>query len=185
MKKAGIINRTPARARATYAHPAALPPDTLVKQCELEFGRGSGPGGQHRNKVETAVTITHQPTGMTASATERRSQSQNRHRAIWRLRVRLAIEHREPVDRHRHQASELWRSRRQGEKLSVNPEHEDYPGLLAEALDVIMARDGDVAGAAGLLGVTMSQLVKLLRHEKHAMAMVNQERVRRGLPPLR
>jgi hypothetical protein len=185
MKRAAMVNRTPVRPRATSAHPAALPVEILIKQCDIEFGRASGPGGQHRNKVETAVSITHRPTGTSASATERRSQSQNRHRAIWRLRIRLAIEHRQAVDRHRHQPSELWRSRRQGEKLSVNPEHDDYPGLLAEALDVIMARDGDVAGAAGLLGVTMSQLVKLLRHEKQAIATVNAERVRRGLPPLR
>ncbi len=122
-----------------------LEPDTLMRQCTVEFGRASGPGGQHRNKVETAVTITHTPTGVSASATERRHQAQNRHEAIFRLRLRLARDVRRHVDPDRHQPSELWRTRRQGEKLPINPEHRDYPALLAEALDVIIARGFDVA----------------------------------------
>jgi hypothetical protein len=105
--------------------------------------------------------------------------------ALFRLRVKLAIDVRVEVHPSRHRQSELWRSRRQGEKMSINPHHKDYPGVLAEALDVIVARDFDVAGAAGLLGVTMSQLVKLLRPQKRAHALVNEGRVKRGLPALR
>lgn len=162
-----------------------LEPDTLMKQCSVEFGRASGPGGQHRNKVETAVTITHTPTGVSASATERRHQAQNRHEAIFRLRLRLARDVRRHVDPDRHQPSELWRTRRQGEKLPINPEHRDYPALLAEALDVIIARGFDVAGAAGVLGITMSQLAKLIRHDKATHALVNRGREERGLHPLK
>jgi hypothetical protein len=69
--------------------------------------------------------------------------------------------------------------------MSVNPEHRDFPGLLAEALDVIIARKFDVAGAAGMLGITMSQLAKLVRHNKHAFALVNEGRVARHLPALK
>ena len=72
-------------------HPACLDDDALARQCRVTFGRGSGPGGQHRNKVETAAFMTHEPTGITATATERRSQSQNRHTARGRLRIKLAI----------------------------------------------------------------------------------------------
>jgi hypothetical protein len=170
---------------ATYEHPAALPPERLLKHCEIAFGRHRGPGGQNRNKVETAVTITHKPTGIDGFASERRRQYENRLNATWRLRMKLAVNIRVPVHPARHRPSELWQRRRQGSKMSVNPHNRDYPGLLAEALDVIVARKFDVAGAAGLLGVTMSQLAKLIRHDKHALLMVNEGRRDRHLPELR
>jgi hypothetical protein len=168
-----------------YVHPAAIEPDTLLKQCEITFGRHRGPGGQNRNKVETAVTIKHTPTGVDGFASERRSQFENRLNAIKRLRVNLAMQVRVPVHPAKHRPSDLWERRRAGEKMSINPNNKDYPSLLAEALDVIVARKVDVAGAAGLLGITMSQLAKLIRHERHAMAMVNEGRRDRGLPELK
>jgi hypothetical protein len=168
-----------------YSHPAALPDEDFLKQCQIGFGRTAGPGGQNRNKVETAVFITHQPTGIEASASERRKQYENRLKAVNRLRLKLAINLRTQVHPQRHQPSELWVRRRQGEKMSINPGHRDYPALLAEALDVIVARKWDVAGAAGVLGVTMSQLAKLIRHDRHAFAAVNEGRESRGLPALK
>ncbi|MEN6497072.1 MAG: peptide chain release factor-like protein, partial [Thermoguttaceae bacterium] len=50
------------------------------EEAELEIAtqRGSGPGGQHRNKVETAVRITHVPTGLSVYLDGGRSQHQNR-----------------------------------------------------------------------------------------------------------
>ena len=169
----------------TGPHPATLEEQVFLSQCVIETGRVSGPGGQHRNRVDTAVFIKHLPTGVETHATERRSQAQNRHMAIKRLRRRLAVDVRTLASRDRHQASELWRSRRQGDKLSVNPDHADYPALLAEALDLIVARRFDIAGAAGLLGITMSQLSRLIRHDKAAFAKVNQGRTEVGLVPLR
>ncbi|MBL9120303.1 MAG: peptide chain release factor-like protein [Phycisphaerae bacterium] len=166
-------------------HPSTLPEPEFLKLCSFEIGRVSGPGGQHRNRVETAVYIAHTETGIDTQATERRSQIQNRTKAIFRLRLKLAIKCRTTTSRDRHEASELWKRRRQGEKMPVNPEHEDYPALLAEAMDVIVARRYDVAGAAGVLGVTMSQLTRLIRHERHAFALINGGREKIGLTRLR
>ena len=166
-------------------HPATLEEDALLAQCEILTGRVGGPGGQHRNKVDTAVRIRHLATELESHATERRSQVQSRSMAIFRLRLKLACKVRTPTSRDQHKPSELWKRRRQGEKLPVNPEHPDYPALLAEALDVVVARRFDVAGAAGILGVTMSQLTRLIRHERHAFAKINEGREAIGLSKLK
>jgi protein subunit release factor B len=69
----------------------ALPDDALVAECEVEFFVAGGPGGQHRNKTESGVRMTHPPTEVSVSATERRSQAQNRDVALERLREALRL----------------------------------------------------------------------------------------------
>src|ERR1700741_3438784 len=59
--------------------------EALEHDCDLEFFIASGPGGQHRNKVETGVRLTHRASGIIVTATERRSQSANREAAFERL----------------------------------------------------------------------------------------------------
>ncbi|MCB2193859.1 MAG: peptide chain release factor-like protein [Deltaproteobacteria bacterium] len=66
-----------------------------------EFFRASGPGGQHRNKTETGVRLTHLPSGITVSATERRSQHQNREVALRRLADALAEKAKPPPKKRR------------------------------------------------------------------------------------
>lgn len=163
-------------------HPAQLPVDQLLAVCRIETTRRSGPGGQHRNKVETAVVVEHLPTGLRGEASERRSQLRNRHTAIQRLRVNLALVVREVPEA---APSDLWQQRIAGGRVAVSTEHEDYPALLAEALDVVHAHDCDVSLAAPRLGVTATQLVKLLRTEHAALAQVNDQRQALGLSPLR
>ncbi len=63
--------------------------EELEKECKIEFIRASGPGGQHRNRRETGVRITHIPTNTVVLATERRSQSRNLDEAFSRLEARL------------------------------------------------------------------------------------------------
>ena len=67
----------------------ALSDEALLVECEEQFFVASGPGGQHRNKTETGVRLTHKPTGVLVTATERRSQLQNRGEALERLRDQL------------------------------------------------------------------------------------------------
>jgi len=64
-------------------------PRVLKKQVVIETYRSSGPGGQRKNKVETAVRLKHLPSGITVIATEHRSQAENRKLALERLRERL------------------------------------------------------------------------------------------------
>jgi len=65
--------------------------EDLLAECDVEAMRGSGPGGQHRNKTETAVRLTHRSTGIVVQATERRSRTQNLGVACERLRAALTI----------------------------------------------------------------------------------------------
>ncbi len=69
------------------------------KDLEVTFFRASGPGGQKKNKTESAVRIKHLPTGIIVTATESRSQLDNRERAMERLRERLRARHRRPKKR--------------------------------------------------------------------------------------
>lgn len=59
---------------------------------DIDIYRASGPGGQHRNKVETAVRITHLPTGITVRSEQSRSQGDNKDAAMAELRNRLAYQ---------------------------------------------------------------------------------------------
>ncbi len=173
-------------------HVADLEVGDLLSQCEVRRSRGSGPGGQHRNKVETAITIVHSATGISASASERRSQATNHKVAVFRLRVKLAVGVRCAVEMgdsggggESYGPSVLWRERCVGGRIRVNEGHDAFPSVLAEAMDVVEACGQDVARAAGVLGCSGTQLIKLLRGEPEAFERVNRSRAGLGLHRLR
>jgi protein subunit release factor B len=64
---------------------------SLAATCSEEFFIAGGPGGQHRNKTASAVRLTHPATELSVTATERRSQAQNRSVALERLRRALQM----------------------------------------------------------------------------------------------
>lgn len=63
--------------------------DNLIKETKVSFYRSPGPGGQRKNKKETAVRLHHVPTGIEAIATEFRSQIDNKKLALHRLKKKL------------------------------------------------------------------------------------------------
>lgn len=165
------------------SHPASIPSEQLLRGCDELRTRRSGPGGQHRNKVESAVVLTHRLTGISAEANERRSQHENRQQAVFRLRVNLALTYRS--DRPSGTAvSALWSARCRGGRIQINPGHDDFPALLAETLDVACECGWDLKSAAEYLGCSTSQLVKFLKLEPRAMGQVNLQRGTLGLRQL-
>ncbi|MBA4120527.1 MAG: peptide chain release factor-like protein [Isosphaera sp.] len=187
-------------------HPASLEDAELVAQCQVRTDRSGGPGGQNRNKLETAVFVRHEPTGIEAAAHEYRTQLENKRLALRRLRLELATRWRagaprpaKPVGRSVEDflatldasirepvsASGLWRSRVRGRRIVCSPEHADYPSLLAEAMDAVAASGWDPRPAAERLGVTPTQLVRFVKDHAPALEVWNAERHRRGLHALK
>lgn len=79
----------PPHRRAAAHRALQLSDEALLSECDVEFFIASGPGGQHRNTTESGVRITHKPTELSVTATERRSQHQNRQAALERLKSGL------------------------------------------------------------------------------------------------
>ncbi len=165
-------------------HPAALDTETLMKECSITRGRASGPGGQHRNKVETHITVTHTPTGIDAQAGERRLAKENQSVAIRRLRLKLAMGFRVGVPDGEIRSA-LWKTRCVKKRIVCNPKHHDYPSLLCEALDVIEACGFDVKKAATRLGCSTTQLIRFVADHRPAFEQLNQSREDHGLHRLK
>ncbi|KAL2924922.1 Peptide chain release factor 2 [Bienertia sinuspersici] len=137
-----------------------LSDDQLMNQCEMETFKSSGPGGQHRNKRESAVRLRHLPTGIIAQAAEDRSQHKNRASALERLRALLALKVRRPVDLNAYSPpiellqilppKSTIRGSECGPQIkSNNPKF--MKGMQA-LLDLIYAVEGSIADASKYLG---------------------------------
>jgi peptide chain release factor 1 len=102
----------------------------VVRPQDLEwsFSRGSGPGGQNRNKVETAVDLKHVPSGLVVHAESERSQSDNKRVALATLRARL------------------WQAQREREKSSRDAARRSQcgSGMRGDKVVTVRTQDGQV-----------------------------------------
>jgi hypothetical protein len=163
----------------------ALSEAELLRQCRVETFRGTGPGGQKRNKTESAVRIRHLPTGIAGHSDDTRSQHTNRDTALRRLRQHLALELRRLVDVDTYAPSLALRQllaqkgrvpgRRAGADLFA----------VAELLDLFVALDCSVRDTAARLAVSTAALSKLLLHDEKITTAVNALRAERHLRALR
>lgn len=158
----------------------------LLAQCEVHTYRAGGPGGQKRNKTDSAVRLHHGPTGLIVTATESRSQHENKARAVRRLRQAIALEIRRPVDLAAFRRPAWYEDiLRPNGRLDLSPKSPAFLHVVRLVLDVIDACRGSVADAAEKLGITTGNLVHFIQADARLWEQANRLRARHGCKPLR
>ncbi|MPZ48562.1 MAG: peptide chain release factor-like protein [Dehalococcoidia bacterium] len=156
----------------------------LLAECEVSTYRASGPGGQHRNKVESAVRLRHRGSGITVIAEESRLQAENKVRALKRLRLALALRVRNPVAAEGVPEAIAVCIGKDG-RLKVGRRDQRYLPCASTLLDVLSAHKGSVSAAAARLGLTTGNLSSFLTNDDDLMLETNRLRAGFELKPLR
>jgi len=162
--------------------------DALIAQCEVDRYRASGPGGQHRNKTESAVRLRHKLAGVAAIGEDSRSQAENKMHAVRRLRAAIALEVREPVNLEHYAPSPRLAALVAGGTAPLGAKTRltgEYWAAIAELLDVLVAGGLEIGATAQRLGMTTGALSKLLLHDDQVGRAVNDLRRSRQMRPLR
>ncbi|XP_027358949.1 uncharacterized protein LOC113867714 isoform X1 [Abrus precatorius] len=167
--------------------------EELMRQCEMDTFKSSGPGGQHRNKRESAVRLKHLPTGIIAQASEERSQHKNRASALNRLRSLIALKVRKTVDRDAYlPPRELLqilppKSSIRGSDCGpqIGPNNPKFALGMQALLDLIFAVEGSISEAAKYLGLSTGALSRLILSDDSLRMEVNDLRASKGMKPLK
>ncbi|XP_010690566.1 uncharacterized protein LOC104904082 isoform X2 [Beta vulgaris subsp. vulgaris] len=170
-----------------------LSDEQLMSQCVMETFKSSGPGGQHRNKRETAVRLKHLPTGVIAQAAEDRSQHKNRASALGRLRALLALKVRRSVDLNAYSpppellqilpTKSTIRGSECGPQIKSN--NTKFVEGMQALLDLIFAVEGSIADASKYLGMSTGALSRLILSDDNLRGAVNELRALKGMKPLK
>jgi hypothetical protein len=156
----------------------------LLNECRLELFRGSGPGGQKRQKTSKTVRLTHVPTGVHVVAGESRSQAENKMRALRRLRLKLATELRETIDTATFEPPDWFLQIRQGKRIAASYRHPFYAPAAGLVLDLLNAMGGKPSSVAAMLGVSTTAVVRFLEDEPLFWAEANRIRAALEMPAL-
>ena len=164
--------------------PVDVADDRLLADCDVHIHRASGPGGQKRNKTESAVRLLHRPSGISVVATESRSQHENRVRALKRLRKVLALRVRRPVAADGVPEPVRACLSRDG-RLRVGQRDARYLPAASAVLDLLHALEGSVSAAAQGLGLSTGNLSSFLTADDDLLVEANRIRAAFHLRPLR
>ena len=171
----------------------ALEDKPLLDQCDIHYYKSSGPGGQHRNKVSSAVRLHHRPTGVSAHGDDSRSQHENKRLATTRLRMNIACQTRRDVDPAAlvippYVAECMFTPRGRGEnaprRLEIGTRDHRFWHIAAFLLDVLNACQGRIADTAAIIGITTGNFSDLLTSERHLLAAAQEIRKVHGLKAL-
>lgn len=157
----------------------------LLDHCDIDLYRASGPGGQHRNKTSSAVRLRHRATGLIVTAVESRSQHENKHRALKRMREAIALKLRSPVPPDAPHPEFYKRAITRDPSLHVSPKNPEYPQVIQYVLDVLAAEQAAVAPAAARLNISTGQLIRFLKEDPGAWEQAGLLRKEFGLGILR
>ena len=170
--------------------------DQLLGDCLVDTYRASGPGGQHRNKVSSAVRLRHQPTGVVAHGDESRSQHSNKAVALKRLRMNLALDlcqdrppSRPDLPDWLQEALFVPKPRRRSGKpgplrLEIGRKDARFWPAAAVALDLLAGAEGRLGDAAAALGVTTSNLASFFKSDRHLLGGAQRLRQIHGQKPI-
>lgn len=154
----------------------------LLAQCEADHYRASGPGGQKRNKTDSAVRLRHLPTGLIVTATESRRRLENQLRAVRRLREALCYRLRRPVDSaHASEAVTLLFD----VKRSLSPRDPNFLEAMALLLDLLEADQGRIGDVAKRLDRTTAAVARALESTDESWQAAQEIRAKHGLPALK
>jgi hypothetical protein len=157
--------------------------EVLLSQCDVDTYRASGPGGQKRNKTESAVRLRHRASGIIVIAEESRSQPENKARALRRLRKAMALRlRRDTGDGVPPDALACIDGRG---RLDVGRRDARYLPAVASVLDVFAASRASMAGTAQRLGISTANLSSFLTADDDVFVEANRMRASFGLKPLR
>lgn len=156
--------------------------EVLRRSCAEDFYRASGPGGQKRNKTESAVRLRHEATGMIVVAVESRSREENRVRALRRLREAIAYKVRqEPAEG---ELASVLKEAAQAE-LRVGRRDERYLPVAAHLLDLLESHGGRLSEVAESLSLPTAKVVRFLETTPELWEAIQQIRDRHALPHLK
>jgi hypothetical protein len=179
----------------SYSRPyLSLSDESLLAQCAKHIYKASGPGGQHRNKVSSAVRFHHEPTGISGHGDDSRSQHENRRIALKRLRMNLACRLRVPLDTRNdpidpvvleciHQPKKPSPGGA-GHRLDIGRRDHRFWHVAAVVLDLLDARRGRLSDVSALLGISTGNLVRFCKSDRHLLSACQEVRKLHDLKPI-
>lgn len=154
----------------------ALSDEELMKECRFDAMRGTGPGGQKRNKTSSAARVTHLESGLSAFDDVTRSQHQNLKHALDKLRGEIAVN--------------LLPG--EGEATPCiplapvpKPNSRNYFLWLGKIFDALLATDFQMPEAAARFECSPSHLIRIVAKDEFAWQKLAEARQRRKMTPLR
>lgn len=145
-----------------WVHFLYLTDQELMKQCVFDRFRARGPGGQKKNKTDSAVRIRHISLGLIGLSSESRSQHVNRIYALRRLRLKIALTLRNN-DQDDQIELEKFVQQMKTTSFALNIRDPRYPIIVASLFDELNANDWKISITAKKIGITSSALNKFLR----------------------
>lgn len=170
-----------------------LDDQALLAQCEIHIYKASGPGGQHRNKVSSAIRLHHKPSGITATANDSRSQHDNKKLAIKRMRMNLAVRLRGDYCFGSQQIPAVLRecifvpkksNSQAGHKLELGRKDFRFWTVAAILLDMLTSAGGQLSQVTAELGISTGNLTKFFKIDRHLIEAVQNIRKKFNLKPI-
>ena len=144
--------------------------EEFLKNCTHDWFQASGPGGQKRNRKYSGIRLKHIPTGIYVEEVHSRSLNDNRHNAVRKLKLKIAINTEGPE-------INIFR-------VNVSISNNEFPIYTAKVFDALKESGYSVSDAAKVLELSTSKLIKFISKSEYLWRELNQAREKFGLKHL-